>query len=58
MDDDPDQTELDEVRRELRRFAADDAAAPEVPAEVTARVGAALRNAPSPRRRFRFPRLR
>lgn len=58
MEDDPDQTELDEVRRELRRLAADDAAAPEVPADVTARVGAALRNAPSPRPRFRFPRLR
>lgn len=41
----------DRVRRELRRLAddikADPASAPEVPPEVTARIGAALRNAPA-----------
>lgn len=37
------------VRRELRRLGADDASAPDVPAHVTARVGAALRNATPPR---------
>jgi len=41
----------DRVRGELRRLAddlrADDATAPEVPPEVTARIGAALRHAPA-----------
>jgi hypothetical protein len=36
---------LDRVRRELADLGADDASAPEVPAEVTARVGAALQAA-------------
>ena len=39
---------LDAVRRELARLGADDASAPEVPAAVTARIGAALRSAPPP----------
>jgi hypothetical protein len=54
MDSDPDAAralaESDAVRRELGRLGADDASAPDVPAHVTARVGAALRNA-TPRRR-------
>ncbi|MEW5811793.1 MAG: hypothetical protein AB1925_20340 [Actinomycetota bacterium] len=36
------------VRRELARLAADSASAPEVPAEVTARIVTALRNAAEP----------
>ena len=43
---------LDTVRRELGRLGAelesDSASAPEVPAEVTARIGAALRAAEPP----------
>ena len=36
---------LDRVRRDLAALGADDASAPDVPAEVTARVGAALQAA-------------
>jgi hypothetical protein len=47
---DPDAAEmlaaLDRVRRDLADLATDDASAPDVPAEVTARVGAALQAAP------------
>jgi anti-sigma-K factor RskA len=39
---------LDRVRRELAELGTDDASAPDVPAEVTARVGAALQAAPLP----------
>jgi hypothetical protein len=35
---------LDQVRRDLAELGADESSAPEVPAEVTARVGAALRD--------------
>ncbi|MBX7448998.1 hypothetical protein GR927_13435 [Mycolicibacterium sp. 3033] len=46
---------LDTVRRHLGRLGADlerDTASPEAPAEVTARIGAALRDAgPPPKRR-------
>lgn len=42
---------LDTVRRELARLRTDDASAPEVPADVTARIGAALRAAEPPPRR-------
>lgn len=53
MDDGPDpageRAEHDAVRRALRRLGADHTSAPDVPAHVTARVGAALRNAPPPR---------
>lgn len=38
---------LERVRRELALLGRDDASAPEVPAEVTARIGAALRAAPA-----------
>lgn len=41
--------DLDTVRRELAELGSDDRSAPEVPAAVTARVGAALRMAPHPR---------
>jgi hypothetical protein len=45
---DPDASEmlaaLDRVRRDLADLGTDDASAPDVPAEVTARVGAALRD--------------
>ena len=37
---------LDRVRRDLADLGADDASAPDVPAELTARVGAALQAAP------------
>jgi hypothetical protein len=37
-------TALDQVRRDLAELGADESSAPEVPAEVTARVGAALRD--------------
>ena len=40
---------LDRVRRDLAALGAGDAPAPDVPAEVTARVGAALRAEPPPR---------
>lgn len=40
---------LAEVRRELARLGTDADSAPAVPAEVSARIGAALRAAPSPR---------
>ena len=40
--------DLDAVRRDLARLASDERSAPEVPAAVTARVGAALRAAPPP----------
>ena len=40
---------LDRVRRDLAALGADDVTAPEVPAEVTVRVGAALQAEP-PRR--------
>jgi hypothetical protein len=39
---------LDRVRRDLADLGADDAVASDVPADVTARVGAALRNAGRP----------
>jgi len=39
---------LDRVRRELAELGTDDASPPDVPAEVTARVGAALQAAPLP----------
>jgi hypothetical protein len=39
---------LDRVRRDLADLGADDSSAPEVPAEVTARIGAALQHAPPP----------
>lgn len=43
---------LDTVRRELGRLGTDSASAPAVPAEVTARIVAALRDAePPPKRR-------
>ena len=51
---------IERVRRELARLGRDDASAPEVPAEVTARIGAALRAAPAhsvPRPRLRRGRL-
>src|SRR5262245_11654555 len=35
---------LDQVRRDLADLGTDEASAPDVPAEVTARIGAALRN--------------
>ncbi len=41
---------LDEVRRDLSRLGTGDRSAPDVPAELTARIGAALRHAPPPRR--------
>jgi hypothetical protein len=37
---------LDRVRRDLATLGTDEASAPEVPAEVTARIGAALRGQP------------
>jgi len=40
---------LDRVRRGLAALGAGDATAPDVPAEVTARVGAALQAEPPPR---------
>jgi hypothetical protein len=45
---------LDRVRRDLADLGTDDSSAPEVPAEVTARVGTALRAAP-PHRPSREP---
>ena len=41
---------LDRVRRDLADLGADQGTAPDVPAEVTARVGAALQAAPPPHR--------
>ncbi|MCH9668503.1 MAG: hypothetical protein K0U76_13735 [Actinomycetia bacterium] len=41
--------QLDAVRRELAGLGTDEQSAPDVPANVTARVGAALRSAPHPR---------
>lgn len=38
---------IERVRRELARLGADEASADEVPPEVSARIGAALRNAPA-----------
>jgi hypothetical protein len=43
---------LDRVRRDLADLGADDASAPEVPAAVTARIGAALRE-PAPKHSVR-----
>lgn len=42
---------LDSVRRELSRLGSDPGSAPEVPAEVTARIGAALRDTEPPSKR-------
>ena len=42
---------LDRVRRELADLGGDTASAPDVPAAVTARLGAALRAQPAPDRR-------
>jgi hypothetical protein len=42
---------LDRVRRDLADLGADDSSAPDVPAEVTARIGAAVQHAPPPRHR-------
>jgi hypothetical protein len=56
MDTGDDDAAIERVRRELALLGRDDASAPEVPAEVTARVGAALRSAPAhgiPRPRLR-----
>lgn len=39
---------LDRVRRHLSALGVDSASAPDVPADVTARIGAALRSAPPP----------
>jgi hypothetical protein len=39
---------LDRVRRDLGDLGADDASAPDAPAELTARIGAALQAAPPP----------
>ncbi|MDN4522650.1 hypothetical protein JN086_29350 [Mycolicibacterium austroafricanum] len=47
-DTDPPDALIDDVRRELARLGTDARSAPEVPAEVTARVSAALRAAPPP----------
>lgn len=45
-DTEPPDALIDDVRRELARLGTDAASAPAVPADVTARVGAALRAAP------------
>lgn len=57
MPDEPTPEQLDRVRRELAHLGTDEASAPEVPAAVTARVGAALRAAP-PAHAVHAPRLR
>lgn len=50
---------LERVRRELARLGTDEATAPDVPAAVTARVGAALQAASAhPAHSIRRPRLR
>ena len=49
---------VDRVRRELARLGRDDASAPPVPPEVTARVGAALRSAGAPAHSVGRPPLR
>lgn len=45
------------VRRELALLGREGSSAPEVPAQVTARIGAALRGAPSPAHSVPRPRL-
>lgn len=56
--DDPSDPALERVRHELARLRHDAASAPDVPAEVTARIGAALRVAGEPTHAVERPRLR
>ncbi|UUO02096.1 hypothetical protein M4D79_00110 [Mycolicibacterium novocastrense] len=56
-DDDSDPA-VERVRRGLAELAHDEDSAPEVPAGVTARIGAALRSAGEPRHTVERPRLR
>jgi hypothetical protein len=58
--DEPDPAAIDRVRRDLAALGTDEASAPEVPAAVTARVGAALRAARPPAHAVRaaVPRMR
>jgi hypothetical protein len=56
--DDPSDPALERVRHGLARLHHDEASAPDVPAEVTARIGAALRAAGEPTHAVERPRLR
>ncbi|SEH55588.1 hypothetical protein SAMN04489835_1370 [Mycolicibacterium rutilum] len=49
---------IERVRRELVRLGRDESSAPEVPPEVTARIGSALRNAPAHSARTPLPRAK
>jgi hypothetical protein len=49
---------LDEVRRALADLGSDEASAPDVPAAVTARIGASLRRPPAHAVRAAVPRMR
>lgn len=48
---------IERVRRELALLGRDEASAPELPAEVQARIGTALRSAPPPAHALSRPRL-
>lgn len=58
MQTDPSDPALARVRRELARLRDDEVSAPDVPAEVTARIGAALRAAGEPAHAIGRPALR
>ncbi len=55
--DEPDPAAIERVRRYLAELGSDEASAPDVPAPVTSRVGAALRAAPAHAVRRSVPRL-
>ncbi|KUH85623.1 MULTISPECIES: hypothetical protein [unclassified Mycobacterium] len=56
--DDPSDPAVERVRRELARLGRDAASAPDVPPEITARIGAALHAAGEPAHAVERPRLR
>lgn len=56
--DDPSDPAVERVRHELARLGRDTASAPDVPPEITARIGAALQAAGEPAHAVDRPRLR
>ncbi|MCV7278884.1 hypothetical protein H7J88_04405 [Mycolicibacterium flavescens] len=56
--DEPENPATDRVRRELARLARDESSAEEVPPDVSARIGAALRHAPAHTARVPLSRAR
>lgn len=56
--DDPSDPAIERVRHELARLGRDEASAPAVPADVTARIAAALQTAGEPAHAIERPRLR